>query len=402
MRVRTRIAINLAASLTLAGTLALAVEAMAFRSADYPTWPSYRDELMGEMLVTREDVTRALSENPELIFEPGDERSPGGPSLEDASEAVQQRAIDRAAARSRRWSVVAFLVVLAGAVVSAWVLAGRILRPVRLVTEQARAAAEDDLSVRVSLAGPKDEIRELGDTFDVMLDRIAHSFEAQRRFSAQVSHELRAPLALMRTEIDLLVDDIDDAGLRDRLARVADATGRADRLVSQLSVLARADAGDLTREVFGFDELVGNVVGAAMEAPELRDVRVDLDLEAATVAGDRALIESLVRNLVHNAGRHNRRDGWARVAARPSPDGDGAELVVSNSLADVVDVADVADGGEPSPAGPPGQPHIGLTIVAAAIEAHDGSIEWRYEPGSVTAVVRLPAPTAPGEARSPN
>lgn len=391
MRIRTRIAFNLAVSLILAGTLALAVNAIAFDRAEYPAWHTYRDELMDEMLVSRKDVTRAISENPELLFEPGDRRSPGGPSLEEASESVQRRAADRAAERSRRWMVVAFLAVTAGALVSAWVLAGRILRPVRLVTAQARAAAEHDLSGRVSLEGPRDEIQELADTFDVMLDRIAHSFEVQRRFSAQVSHELRAPLALMRTEIDLLVDDVDDADLGARLGRVAEATGRADRLVSQLSVLARAEAGDLTREVFDLDELVGNVVGQTMETPELRDVRVDLDLELASVAGDRALVESLVRNLVHNAGRHNRPEGWVDVTVRLSPDGDHAELTVANS---------VADGGKPHRT-PPGSPHIGLTIVAATIEAHGGSIEWSCEPGSVTATARLPATTAHRAAHRP-
>jgi hypothetical protein len=143
-------------------------------------------------------------------------------------------------------------------------------RPGTPYRDELLAAAHDDLSGRVSLEGPKDEIREMADTFDVMLDRIAPSFEVQRRFSAQVSHELRTPLALMRTEIDMLVDDLDDAELRGRLGRVAEVTEvteRADRLVAQLSVLARVQAGDLTREVFGLDEMVGNVVGRAMEAP---------------------------------------------------------------------------------------------------------------------------------------
>lgn len=396
MKARTRITIALAVSLIVAGSLALAVHSAAFRVADYPTWDSYRDELLAEMDVSREGVIAALEEDPELLFEApaADPEFGNGVSIDDASAAAQRRAMDRAAARSQRWAAGAFLAVTVAALIAAWLLSGRLLRPLRLITSRARAASGDDLGVRVALDGPDDEVKELADTFDAMLDRIETSFRAQRRFSGQVAHELRTPLAVTRSEVDMLRDDLADPDLRARLDRVADATRRAERLVTRLHVLSRTDRRDLDRETFALDELVGNVVGRVVEAAGWREVQVDLALASATVVGDRALLESLVRNLVDNAGRHNRQGGWVRVAARPSDDGAWAELEVSNS----VDEREIsASPGVDLPA----RANVGLTIVRAVLDAHHGTIEWRNDPpgspdngaaaGAVSVVVRLPA-----------
>jgi signal transduction histidine kinase len=269
---------------------------------------------------------------------------------------------------------------------AAWILAGRFLRPIRLISDRARVASGDDLSVRVSLDGPDDEVKDLADTFDAMLDRIEGSFEAQRRFSAQVAHELRTPLSVSRTEVEMLLDDLPDPGVRIRLTNVAEATRRAERLVSQLHVLSRTERGDLAHDPFALDELVGNVVGRVVEQPAWQTVHLDLELRPAAVLGDRTLLESLVRNLVDNAGRHNRPGGRARVAVRSSDDGRWSELVVANSVRD--------DG---TPVDPSSRAHVGLTIVDAVVRAHDGTVGWHTSPGEVTAVVRLPAPD-PGTA----
>ena len=384
MRARTRITIVLAVALIIAGSVALAVHGAAVRGAGYPSWSTYRDDLLAEMNVSREGATRAIQEDPSLLFDaPEDDPSfSNGVSIDDASDAVQQRALDRAADRSLRWAAAAFAVITVAAVVAAWLLAGRILRPVRLVTARARAATGDDLSMRVSLDGPDDEVKDLADTFDAMLDRIEGSFAAQRRFSGQVAHELRTPLAVSRSEIEMLLDDVSDEELRRRLGRVADATVRAERLVTQLYVLSRTERGDLLHEPFALDELTGNVVGRAVERTGWQQVRVDVELRSAAAVGDRALVESLVRNLVDNAGRHNRPGGSVLVAVRPSPDGAWAELEVTNTVA--------ADP-ETDRAELPGPPNVGLTIVAAVLGAHGGTIEWTAGEGTVTALVRLPA-----------
>ena len=384
MRIRTRIALVLAASLIVAGALALVVNAVTFEHASYVTWSGYRDSMLEQLGITREQAVRGLAANPEVLFD-APQGIPGAPtqqSIDEASQAAQRRAVDDAADRSRRWTVVGILAVIAVALAAAWLLAGRILRPIRLITKRARDASALDLDARVALTGPNDEVKELADTFDAMLDRIAHSFDGQRRFSAQVSHELRTPLAVTRTEVDLLLADVDSATLRTRLETIADATARAERLVSQLLVLSRTDARDLDRTTFALDELVGNVVGRAVEGAVWSGLKVDLDPHSTTVTGDRALLESVVRNLVDNAGRHNREDGWVRVVVEPSDDGQQAVLEVSNSIPAGVHVEDGAA---------PGAAHIGLSIVAAVLQAHDGTITWRRDAGSVTARVELPA-----------
>jgi signal transduction histidine kinase len=384
MKARTRITLALALALVVAGTLALTVHTLALGRADYPAWDEYRDELLAEMDVSRDGALRALDQDPSLLFEPPPEPlSSNGVTVEEASVAVQRRAVDRATARSIRWAGGAFLLVAAASLGLAWLLAGRLLHPIRLVTERARAASSDDLSMRVALDGPADEITDLADTFDAMLDRLQRSFQAQRRFSAQVAHELRTPLAVTRTEVDMLLADHTGIDLVPHLARVADATRRADRLVTQLHTLARTERHDLHRETFPLDDLVGNVVGRTVGTPDWQDVRVDLDLTTTPVAGDRSLLESLVRNLVHNAAHHNRPGGWARITVRPTADGTSAELEVENTT------AHAAPGTAPTDA--PGPANVGLTIVQAILNAHHGTITWRRDTTQITALVQLPA-----------
>src|ERR1700722_8314651 len=104
-------------------------------------------------------------------------------------------------------SLITLLLVIALAAVLGWIVAGRALRPVHQLTAAARAASEDNLSARVELRGPRDELRELGETFNEMLDRLQAAFESQRQFMANASHELRTPLAVMRTTVDVVVAD---------------------------------------------------------------------------------------------------------------------------------------------------------------------------------------------------
>lgn len=390
MTIRMRIAVMLTLSLVLAGSVTLVVNAIAFRETPYPTWQAYRDALLNELRVDRETAVRHIRDNPEILFEtPGDTRGIAtATTIDQAAEAVQRRANDEAVARSRRWTMSALLAVTVGAVAAGWVLSGRILRPVRLITTRARAASAFALDQRVSLGGPDDEIKELADTFDRMLDRLSLSFQAQRRFSGQVAHELRTPLATSRSEIEMLLADARATDVRSRLAAVANATVRAERLVAQLLVLSRTDTRDLDRASFALDELVGNVVGRAVEGPPWHELDLDLELGRAQVVGDRPLLESLVRNLVENAGRHNVTNGWARVAVASTDDGHTALLEVTNSAPTTARATDER---------PPGAANTGLTIVAAVLEAHNGTMTWSCMPGQVTARVTLPTSWDPAD-----
>ena len=141
------------------------------------------------------------------------------------------------------WYVIAFLGTLLAAAEVGWLLARRALAPVEQMTRFARRISEERLGERLAPGGPPDELRELGETLDAMLDRLADAFDAQRRFLANASHELRTPLAVLRTEVDVtLADpDADVAELRRMGEVVREATRRADELIAGLLLLARSE-----------------------------------------------------------------------------------------------------------------------------------------------------------------
>ena len=281
----------------------------------------------------------------------------------------------------------------------AYLLAGRVLRPLQQITSTARRLSAEQLDARIALPGPADELKELSDTFDAMLDRLQASFEAQRRFVADASHELRTPLAVMRTEVDVALAD-PEAGaeeLRAAALVVRDATMRADRLVDSLLLLARSDRlsvdGLPLRERVDLPE-VGELAIAAVrpEAAE-RAVTVTSSYAPAAVLGDRGLLERLAGNLVENAVRHNVDGGWVRVDTG-TVEGK-ARLQVMNS-GPVVAEEEVPRLFEPfrrqgtartarRGAG------LGLSIVRAVATVHGGSVTAQARPeGGLTVTVELP------------
>ena len=301
---------------------------------------------------------------------------------------------------------VAFALVVVAAAVVSWVLTARVLRPVAAVTTTARRLSAESLDERIELAGPRDEVAELADTFDAMLDRLQGAFEAQRRFVANASHELRTPLAVMRTEVDVtLADpDADTAELRRMADVVRTATRRAEDLVSGLLLLARTEAtaagtgaGTAHHGEHDTVDLATAALGALSavrdEVTE-RGLRVDTTGACpAVVRGDAALLERVVGNLVENAVRHNVVEGWLRVEAGRTAD--TVEFTVASSGPEIADEA-VAGLFEPfrrgrgrvsgSGAG------LGLSIVRAVAASHGGTVSGAAVPGGGLAVtVRLPA-----------
>jgi signal transduction histidine kinase len=138
-------------------------------------------------------------------------------------------------------SAIALAIATVVAVVLGWVMAGRVLRPVHQITATARRLSEATLDERIAMQGPKDEMRELADTFDAMLDRLKAAFDSQHRFVANASHELRTPLAVQRTLIDVSLRDR-EAGpeeLRSTMQRLRQVVDASDHLIESLLVLAR-------------------------------------------------------------------------------------------------------------------------------------------------------------------
>ena len=215
------------------------------------------------------------------------------------------------------------LQVIAGAVL-AWILIGRALTPLIILTTAARDISTSSLDQRIRLTGPRDEVAELSDTFDDMLDRLQGAFEAERRFVANASHELRTPLAVIRTEIDVTLSDptADVAELRRMAEVVREATDGADRLLSALLVLARTQARGVS-EVRPVDLslLVPPALRAIEAERDARGVQVSVVGGPCVVSGDPALLQRLVGNLVENAVRHNVPGGWLWVSTEPAPAG---------------------------------------------------------------------------------
>ena len=225
------------------------------------------------------------------------------------------------------YSLIALTGVSIVAAFAGWLLAGRILRPVHQLTAAARAASEHNLSHRLALRGPRDELRELADTFDEMLARLDIAFAGQNRFIANASHELRTPLTVMRTTLDVVLSKA--APTLDELismgADVRRAVDHADALIDTLLTLARNQRGLSTHQRVDLATLAED----ALDAIHVHGLRVSSALQPALAPGDPLLLERLVTNLVDNAARYNVPDGmmWVSTATH-----DGhAELRVANT-----------------------------------------------------------------------
>jgi signal transduction histidine kinase len=285
---------------------------------------------------------------------------------------------------------IALLVVGAAAIALGWLVAGRMLQPLHRITETARRIAESPaadrgLHDRIALAGPDDEIKQLADTFDLMLTRLDRSFDGQRRFIANASHELRTPLTLNRTLLEVaLRQDSAPPEVRQLGATLLAINERHGRLIDGLLLLARSERELTERSYVDLADIAAHVSG-----PE-----ICCEPAEAPTAGDPVLLERLVQNLVENAVRHNTPEGWVRVATYAK---DGLAVLEVSNTGPVVPRYEVEGLFEPFRrlgtdrlAGP--GVGLGLSIVRAVARAHGG--EARAEPrleGGLVVTVTLPA-----------
>ena len=279
-----------------------------------------------------------------------------------------------------------------------WLVAGRVLRPLRTITAAARQISATSLHQRLALAGPEDELKELGDTFDDLLGRLEAAFRSQRQFVANASHELRTPLALQRTLVQLaLADpDADAASLRAAHERVLASGAQQERIVEALLTLSRGQAGLRSRERFDLATLAGHVL--LSREPEAQDRQLTLHpaLAPALAAGDPQLAERLVANLVDNALRHNVPAGHVEVVTGMR--GPHPVLSVINTGPEVPDEA-VDRLVQPfQRLGAERTRHgeglgLGLSIVHAIAQAHGADLAIRPQPGGgLQAEVSFPVP----------
>jgi len=220
------------------------------------------------------------------------------------------------------YSLITLGVVVVLAAVLGWIVAGRALRPLHTITAAARAASEDNLSARVALRGPRDELRELADTFDDMLDRLQTAFEGQRRFIANASHQLRTPLTLLNTQVHYALATQDTEAKDEALRALRDCIRQSNRIANQLLTLSRAETGSgIPVKVNPVD--LNEVARLALEKVAALAERRGIDLgfdarghavaDRATVYGDEVLILEMIVNLVDNAVRYTPPGGQVTI-----------------------------------------------------------------------------------------
>jgi signal transduction histidine kinase len=266
------------------------------------------------------------------------------------------------------------------AVALGYFVADRALAPLRRVTTLAQHVTQERLDERIAMQGPHDELRELADTVDGMLERLAGAFDGQRRFVANASHELRTPLTVIRAEVEVsLADpDADIADLRRMGEAVLEAADRTQVLLDSLMVLARSQQALPRSEPFDLAVAGRSATETTAAEAAVRGVTVETDLHGAPLTGDPALIERLVANLVENAVRHNVMGGRVRIKTRPG-------LVQVENTGPVIRPEDVRRLAEPferlqRDAGGPGA-GLGLSIVRAVADAHGARLQLEPRAG---------------------
>ncbi len=209
----------------------------------------------------------------------------------------------------------------------AWWMAGRVLRPVAVLTATARRLSGENLHERIDLKGPPGELKQLADTFDDMLSRIEHLVGAQRRFVANAAHELRTPLAVQRAaaEIGLADPDLDPQRIARIRRKLIDVADHSEQLLDGLLLLSVSDEGLQTVEPVALDEMADQVAADLADEAHSCGVTVETALQPLTVDGEAVLLNHMVHNLVGNAIRYNHPGG--RVMIRVDED----TLEVSNT-----------------------------------------------------------------------
>jgi two-component system, OmpR family, sensor kinase len=298
---------------------------------------------------------------------------------------------------SARIAILANLIVLGAASLLAYAATGRLLRPVRLVTETANTISETDLSRRIEVDGD-DEISQLARTFNAMLDRLEEAFASQRRFFDDAGHELRTPITIVRGNLELLPDE-PEARAR-VLTMVTAELDRMARMVKDLLTLAKSERPDfLTTERVELHALMSDTHQMA-RALAPRDWTCEVRADA-TIDADPQRLRQAIMQLADNATDHT--EPGDRISIGCDVDGDDVVLWVSDtgvgiSLEDQHRIFERFSRGS-SPRGE--GTGLGLSIVAAIADAHGGSVTVRSDPGSgATFTLRIPQRRSPARRSS--
>jgi signal transduction histidine kinase len=292
-------------------------------------------------------------------------------------------------------AAIALAIVGAVAVVLGWIVAGRVLRPLRTITAAARRISATNLHERLALEGADEEFKQLGDTLDDLFARLEASFEAQRRFVANASHELRTPLTAERTLLQ--VGLANPATTADRWRSTAQellaSSHEQERLIEALLTLASSEGGLDRRELVDLPAVTDAVLLAARRDLDGLGVHIETTIESAYLVGDRLLVERMVTNLIDNSVQHNIHGG--RVEITTGTKQGWAVLTVANT-GPVIPPGEVDRLFQPLQRLDPRRLHhtnghgLGLSIVRAITTAHGATLQAHPRPdGGLSIEVRF-------------
>jgi signal transduction histidine kinase len=307
-----------------------------------------------------------------------------------AQIARQQDAILTQLLQSAALTLVAVVVL---SIVLGYIVSGRMLRPLQQITSTARRLSQSTLHERIALTGPRDEIKELADTFDSMLDRLHQAFDAQRQFIANASHELRTPLAINRAIIDVAVAKPDATDVVKALgSKLQGAISRHERLIDGLLLLAKSEHEQVERSPVDLATLAANAAEQLAGAAQQADVEISRQLGPARVDGDPVLLERCAANLIENAIKYNsaERRVWVRTGET-----DGRAWLQVENTGPLVPPDQVSTIFQPFRRLSADRIHsargagLGLSIVRAVAQTHHGSVEASPRPGGGLVVTLL-------------
>ena len=303
--------------------------------------------------------------------------------------------------RLKVWSGIALAIMFVVSGALGWIVAGRVLAPLRTITAAAERISETNLHERLAMSGPRDELRLLADTIDRLLERLQDAFEAQRRFVANASHELRTPLAMMRTTLDVAIAK---PGGVPRQTHELDAELRvdldhADRLLEGFLALARAQNGQPDgRARVALEPLIGAALSAREDQIADKGLTVETHLAPVVTTGSPTLLGRMIENVIENAVCHNQPGGSIELTLVPL-DGEQAQVIVESS-GPRLDQYAVTQLAQPfrrlseDRTGSQNGHGLGLSIVAAIVAAHDGRLDlWARPEGGLGVHITLPATT---------